>query len=61
MLAEQKIGHFLEFFEGDPTFLTISGQKSLETLENHLEMGDYVFCQQKNNLPHFQYQRYINS
>jgi hypothetical protein len=48
------MGHFSGYFEGAWTFLT--------PLKISLDMAHKVICpQKKNNLPHFQNQRYIYS
>jgi hypothetical protein len=47
------MGHFSGYFERAKTFLTP---------KLSLEMAQYVVCpQKKNNIPHFQNQRCINS
>ncbi len=58
--ANYIMGHFSGYFEGASG--QFRGQKSLGPLEISLEMAHYVVCpQKKNNIPHFQNQRCINS
>jgi hypothetical protein len=71
--ANYIMGHFSGYFEGASTFLTlkiaprcardtIRVKKVLAPPEISLEMAHYVICpQKKNNIPHFQNQRCINS
>ncbi len=44
-----------------PLNCQLEGQKSLGPLKISLEMAHKEICHKKNNLPHFQNQRYINS
>jgi hypothetical protein len=68
------MGNFSGYFEGASTFLKpklsrpqqgqlfFRGQKSLGPLKISLEMAHKVICwQNKNHVPHFQNQRFINS
>jgi hypothetical protein len=60
--ANQFMGHFSGYFEGALTFLTPKLSLAQGPLKISREMAHKLICpQKKNNLPHFQNQRYINS